>query len=351
MKNIKIGNKIVGENQPVFFIAELSGNHNQNFDLAIKTIKAAKDVGADAIKLQTFKPEILTLDCDNEYFHINQGTLWDGTTFYSLYQQVYTPWEWQPKLKEYAESQGLICFSSPFDNTAVDFLEKIDVPAYKVASFEILDIHLIEYIASKGKPVIISTGIADLTEIEDALNVCKKVSNDQVVLLKCTSAYPAPIEEANLQTIPDMANRFNTIVGLSDHTLGDIAAITSVALGAKIIEKHFILDRKYGGPDAEFSMEPAEFKKMVESIRDVEKAIGSVQYEITKKIQDSRKFARSLFVVEKMSKGDIFTNSNVRSIRPGNGMMPKYLFDILGKKASCNIEIGTPLTFELIETK
>ena len=333
----------IGNNKPVFVIAELSCNHNQNFDIAVKTIRAMKESGADAVKLQTYTPDTITIDCDNEYFQIKQGTLWDGKTLYQLYKEAYTPWEWQPKLKKIADDLGLVCFSSAFDKTSVDFLEKMDVPAYKVASFEITDIPLIEYMASKSKPMLISTGIATLSDIEEAVNACKRMGNDKIILLKCTSAYPAPIEDANLLTIPNMKETFKTVVGLSDHTLGSSVAIASVALGAKIIEKHFILDRNLGGPDAAFSMEPAEFKQMVKSIREVEKSLGKVTYDLTEKQKKSRTFSRSLFVVKDIKKGEMFTEENVRSIRPGYGLHPKYLSDVLGKKANINLKKGTPI--------
>jgi len=345
---IKIADFNLGANFPVFIVAEMSANHLQKYELALKTIKAAKEAGADAIKLQTYTPDTITIDSDNEYFRIKQGTLWDGKTLYQLYQEAYTPWEWQPKLKKIAEDLGLICFSSPFDKTAVDFLEKMNVPAYKVASFEITDIPLIEYIASKGKPVIMSTGIATLSDIEEAISACKRMGNNQVVLLKCTSAYPAPLEEINLKIIPDMAEKFETVVGLSDHTLGISAPIASVALGAKIIEKHFILDRSLGGPDAAFSLEPDEFKAMVKGVREAEKALGKVSYELTEKMKKSREFSRSLFVVKDVKTGEIFTEENVRSIRPGYGLPPKYLKEIIGKKAKKDIKKGTPLNWDLV---
>lgn len=349
MIQIKIENRNIGDNHPVFIIAELSANHRQKYELAVETIKAMKESGADAVKLQTYTPDTITIDSDNDYFQIKQGTLWDGKTLYQLYQEAYTPWEWQPKLKEIAEDLGLICFSSPFDKTAVDFLEKMDVPAYKVASFEITDIPLIEYIASKGKPVIISTGIAELSDIAMAVDACKRMGNEQIALLKCTSAYPAPLEEMNLKTIPDLAETFKTVVGLSDHTLGISVPIAAVALGAKIIEKHFILDRKLGGPDAAFSIEPEEFKSMVKAVREVEKALGKVSYELTEKMKKSREFSRSLFVVNDIKAGEVFTEINVRSIRPGFGLHPRYLKDILGKKATKDIGRGTPLSWDMVE--
>ncbi|MEN4018365.1 MAG: pseudaminic acid synthase [Methanobacterium sp.] len=346
--DFKIDKRKIGENNPVFIIAELSANHLGNFDLAVDTIKAIKESGADAIKMQTYSPDTLTIDCNDKYFKIKQDTLWDGSTFYDLYKDAYMPWEWQPKLKKIAEKLGLIVFSSPFDKTSVDFLENMDMPSYKIASFEITDIPLIEYVASTGKPVIISTGIAELCDIELAVNTCKKEGNDQIALLKCTSSYPAPLEEINLNTIPNLKETFNTVVGLSDHTRGNSVPIASVALGAKIIEKHFILDRNLGGPDAEFSLEPEEFKVMVKSVREVEKALGKVSYELTEKTKSSREFSRSLFVVEDVEKGDKFTENNVKSIRPGFGLHPKYLKDIIGKTAGKDIIRGTPLNWDLI---
>lgn len=346
---IKIDNRTIGEGCPVFIIAELSANHNQDFDVAVKTIEAIKASGADAVKLQTYTPDTITIDCGNEYFQIRQGTLWDGKTLYQLYKEAYTPWEWQPKLKEIAEDLGLICFSSPFDKSAVDFLEDLKVPAYKIASFEITDIPLIEYTASKVKPVIISTGIATLEDIEEAINACKRMGNNQIALLKCTSAYPAPLEEMNLRTIPDMAERFKTVVGLSDHTSGISVPAAAVALGAKIIEKHFIVDRKIGGPDAAFSLEPMEFKAMVDAVRGVEKAMGKVSYELTEKTKKSKEFSRSLFIIKDIKAGEALTGENVSSIRPGFGLHPKFLKDILGKKAKTDIKRGTPLSRPLID--
>jgi len=345
---LKIANKIIDNQSDVLVIAELSANHNQDFELALRTIKAAKESCADAIKVQTYTPDTLTIDCSNKYFRINQDTLWDGKTLYELYKEAYTPWEWQLKLKEYAESLGLIFFSTPFDKTAVDFLETLNVPCYKIASFEITDIPLIEYTASKGKPIIISTGIAELEDIDLAVKTCRNTGNNDIALLKCTSSYPAPIEEANLLTIPDLAKKFGVISGLSDHTLGSIAAISAVALGAKIIEKHFILDRKNTGPDSTFSMEPAEFKQMVYAIREAEKARGRVNYDISEKVKKSRVFARSLFVVKDIKKGEVFTEENIRSVRPGFGLHPKYFYEIIGKRAAIDIDRGEPLKWEMV---
>lgn len=332
-----------------FIIAEMSANHMQNYDRALEIIKKAKECGADAIKLQTYTPNTITLDCDNEYFQIKQGTIWDGTTLYKLYQTAYTPWEWQPKLKQYAEKLGLVFFSSPFDYTSVDFLESINVPAYKIASFELTDIPFIEYVASKGKPILMSTGIAKKEEILEAIETCKKVGNNDITILKCTSAYPSPYEEINLKTMVDMKREFNIEVGLSDHTMGSAVSVAAVALGAKVIEKHFTLSRADGGPDGEFSMEPDEFKEMVENIRIVEKALGKVTYELSEKQIKSREHSRSLFVVNDVKVGEKFTDKNVRSIRPGFGLETKNIKDIIGKKATKNIEKGTPMCWELVE--
>lgn len=340
----------IGQDSNVFIIAELSANHNGSFDTAAKTLEAMKKSGADAVKLQTYTPDTMTIECTNDYFKINKGTLWDGKTLYELYKEAYMPWEWQPKLQKIARELDLICFSTPFDNSAVDFLEQMDVPLYKIASFEITDIPLIKYVASKGKPIIMSIGIAEFDEIQEAVHACREAGNNQLALLKCTSSYPAPVEEANLLTIPDIQKTFNVVPGLSDHTLGINISIASVALGAKIIERHFILDRKLGGPDASFSLEPEEFKKMVDGIREVEKGLGKVSYEISERTKPNREFVRSLFVVEDIQKGETFTGKNVRSIRPGFGLPPKYIDDIVGKKAVCDIKRGTPLQWEQIES-
>lgn len=346
---MNIGNFKINDKSPCFIIAELSANHGHDINIAKETIKAAKECGADAIKLQTYTADTITIDCDNEYFQINQGTLWDGTTLYKLYQEAYTPWEWQKELKEYAESLGLVCFSSPFDQTAVDFLEDLDVPAYKIASFEINDIPLVEYIASKEKPIIISTGIATLEDIELAVETCKKAGNNNIILLKCTSQYPAKLEGANLTTMVDLRERFGVTVGLSDHTMDIEVPITAVALGAKVIEKHFILDRSIGGPDADFSLDKKEFKAMVDSVRKVEKAMGIVSYDLDEKKMKSREFSRSLFIVKDVKKGDIITKENIRSIRPGYGLHTKYYDEVLGKKFNDDLKKGTPLSFDIIE--
>ncbi|MDD6202494.1 MAG: pseudaminic acid synthase [Lachnospiraceae bacterium] len=348
-KQFKIGKKYVGGDAPTFIVAEMSANHLQDFDRAKAIIKAAADAGADAVKLQTYTADTITLDCDNDYFQITQGTIWDGTTLHKLYEEAYTPWEWQPELMKYANELGLECFSSPFDPTAVDFMEKMNMPAYKVASFEINDIPLIRKIARLQKPIIFATGIAYLEDIERALRVCKEEGNEQIILLKCTSTYPSPYEAMNLKVIPNMAQVFDCSTGLSDHSMGCTVAVASVALGAKMVEKHLTLSRADGGPDAEFSMEPAEFKQMVEEIRIVEKALGKVTYELTEQQTRSREDGRSLFVVKDIKAGEMFTEENVRSIRPNFGLHTMYYEEILGKKAKTDITKGTPLAWKLIE--
>jgi pseudaminic acid synthase len=340
---MKIGNKEIGANKPCLIIAELSANHNGSLDIAIETIKAAKKAGADAIKLQTYTPDTMTIDVNNEHFQITGGTLWDGKTLYELYGEAYTPWEWHEKLFDVAAKEGLICFSSPFDITAVDFLETFNVPAYKIASFEIQDIPLIRYAASKGKPIIMSTGIADQSDIKLAVETCRRVGNNNIVLLKCTSSYPSPIELANLNTIPDLKSRFGVEVGFSDHTYGSLAPTVAITLGASVIEKHFILHKDIGGPDADFSLDYSEFTEMVDKVRQTEKLLGNISYEVSEKVKKNRKFARSLFVVDNVKEGDILTKNNIRSIRPGNGLHPKYYFKIIGKKFTKNIMKGTPL--------
>ena len=345
MKLIKIENRKIGDGQPAFIVAEMSGNHLQRFDLAVKTIHAMKEAGADAVKLQTYTADTISFDSNNKYFQIHQGTIWDGTTLHKLYEKAFMPWDWQPKLKKVAHDLDMPLFSSPFDKTAVDFLEKMKVPVYKIASPEITDLPLIEYIAQKGKPMFISTGIARLNDIKEAINACKRKKNLQIILLKCTTAYPAPLSEVNLKTMVGMGKKFHTIIGLSDHTMSLATSIAAAALGAKVIEKHFILDRKLGGPDAKFSLEPQEFKQMVQGIRDTEQAIGKVSYNLSPTARKSREFCRSLFVVADMAKNDIFTTKNVRSIRPGFGLAPKYLPKILGKRACRNIKKGTPLAW------
>ena len=346
---MKIKNFTINKNSPVFIIAELSANHNGSLATAIETIRAAKRTGADAIKLQTYTADTMTLDVHKPDFMLSQGTIWDGKYLHDLYKEAYTPWEWHKELFKVAEEEGLICFSSPFDKTAVDFLEKLNVPAYKIASFEITDIPLIELVASKGKPVIISTGIAGSEDIELALKACRRMGNDQIVLLKCTSSYPAPIEEANMVMVKDLADRYNVISCLSDHTLGSTVPIVSTALGAKVIEKHFILDKSIGGPDASFSMDEKEFTEMVKGVREAESAIGKVDYSLTEKQKKGRDFSRSLYIVENVKKGELVKERNVRSIRPGFGLHPKHLKDVLGKKFKTDLDKGTPLKLVLIE--
>ncbi|MFH1369591.1 MAG: pseudaminic acid synthase [Elusimicrobiota bacterium] len=346
---IKIKNRKIGGKNKVFIIAELSANHNQDYATAVKSVRAVKECGADAIKLQTYTADTITIDSDLKYFRIMHGTLWDGQNLYDLYKKAYTPWEWQPKLKKIAENLGLICFSSPFDRTAVDFLEKMRVPAYKVASFEITDIPLIEYIASKKKPVIISTGIAKMTDIKEAVVACRKAGNNQIALLKCVSSYPAPPEGMNLRVIPDMQERFKTVVGLSDHSMGIAAPVAAVSLGASIIEKHFILDKRIGGPDAPFSLEPREFKAMVDAVRETEKSLGEASYELSAQSRKNRRFARSLFAARDITKGEVFDEINVRSVRPAHGLKPKYLKKILGRKSKCFIKRGTPLKWRQVD--
>jgi pseudaminic acid synthase len=330
-------------NPGVFIIAELSANHNGSLDIALETIKAAKRTGANAIKLQTYTADTLTIDCYKDDFIINSGSIWDGQTYYKLYESAYTPWEWHQAIFDEAKKEGLICFSSPFDKSSVDFLESLNVPAYKIASFEITDIPLIEYVASKGKPIIISTGIAELDDIKLALDACRRMGNNDIALLKCTSSYPAPIEEANMAMVKDFAERFGVISGLSDHTMGSTVPLVATCFGAKIIEKHFILDRSIGGPDASFSMNEQEFTEMVKAVREAEKAIGVIDYKLTDKQRKGRDFCRSLYVVEDMKKGEVITEENVRSIRPGFGMHPKFFKDLLGRKFSENIEKGSRL--------
>ncbi|MBB2149902.1 pseudaminic acid synthase [Pedobacter gandavensis] len=345
---MKIGSHIIGGDHPVFIIAELSANHNGSLDIAIETIKAAKRAGADCIKLQTYTADTMTIDSKKDDFRLKQGTIWDDKYFHELYLEAYTPWEWHKQLFEAAAAEGLVCFSSPFDLSSVDLLEELNTPAYKIASFEITDIPLIEYVASKGKPIIISTGIAEIADIELALIACKKMGNDNIALLKCTSSYPAPIEEANLVMIKDLAERFGTISGLSDHTMGSTAPIVATVMGAKIIEKHFILDRSIGGPDASFSMNEQEFSEMVKSVREAEKAVGGVNYALTEKQKSGREFCRSLYVVNDIKAGEEITKENIRSIRPGYGMHPKHYKDVLGKKASKDLEKGDRLSDESI---
>ena len=340
---MKIGNFDL-KKDGVFIIAELSANHNGSIDIAKETIKMAKEIGANAIKLQTYTADTMTLNCKKDDFMIKGGTLWDGKNLYELYQEAYTPWEWHKELFKYAKEIDIDIFSSPFDRSAVDFLEQFNPSAYKIASFEITDYELIRYTASKGKPIIISTGIATIDEIQDAVDICRAEGNHNIILLKCTSAYPAPLEEANLKMIPNLAQTFGVISGFSDHTIGSTAPITAVALGAKVIEKHFIIDKSIGGADAGFSMDREEFAQMIKDIRDTEKLLGRVDYGLTQKRKNSRQFARSLYISKDIKKGEIFTEENIKSVRPSFGLHPKYLNEILGKVAQKDYKFGERLS-------
>jgi len=342
---MKIG-KFDLEKDGVYIIAELSANHGGKIEIAKETIKAAHEIGANAIKLQTYTADTLTLNSDKEDFIIKGGTLWDDKKLYDLYKEAYLPWEWHEELFTYARELGIDIFSSPFDKTAVDFLAKLNPSAYKVASFEITDYELIRYMAKEMKPMIISTGIATKEEIQDALSICKEVGNEEIILLKCTSAYPAPLEDANLKMVPDLAQEFNVVSGFSDHTLGSTAPIVAVTLGAKVIEKHFILDKSIGGADADFSMDKEEFSQMISTIRECEKLLGNVDYSMSDKKQKSRQFSRSLYASKEIKKGELFTQDNVKSVRPGYGLHPKYLNDVLGKIANRDISFATPLKIE-----
>ena len=336
---MKIGNFDLTKDG-TFIIAELSANHGGKIEIAKESIKAAKEIGANAIKLQTYTADTITLNCDKDDFIIKGGTLWDDKKLYDLYQEAYLPWEWHKELFDYAREIEIDIFSSPFDKTAVDFLEKFNPSAYKIASFEITDYELIKYVASKGRPIIISTGIATIDEIQDAVDICRSEGNDEIVLLKCTSAYPAPLDEANLKMIPNLAETFGVVSGFSDHTIGSTAPIVAVTLGAKVIEKHFILDKSIGGADAEFSMDREEFANMIKKIRATEKLLGRVDYSLDEKRKHSRRFSRSLYVAKDIKKGDLFTKENIRSVRPGYGMHPKYLNDVLGSVADRDYEFG-----------
>ncbi|OCL83072.1 Pseudaminic acid synthase [Arcobacter porcinus] len=345
---MKIGNFDL-EKDGTYIIAELSANHNGSLQTALDTIKAAKQIGANAIKIQTYTADTLTLDCDNEDFIIKGGTLWDDKSLYKLYQEAYTPWEWHKELFDYARSIDIDIFSTPFDKSAVDFLEQFEPTAYKIASFEITDYELVKYTASKGKPIIISTGIATIEEIHDVVDICREVGNDNVILLKCTSAYPAPLEEANLKTISNLSQTFGVVSGFSDHTLGVIAPVVAITLGAKVIEKHFILDKSIGGVDSEFSLDKKEFSNMVKAIRDTEKLIGIIDYSMTEKKKNSRRFSRSLYISEDIKKGEILTHKNIRSVRPGYGLHPKYLNEVLGKPVSQDLPKGTSFKLAYIK--
>lgn len=344
---MQIGNFIIDENSPVLIIAELSANHNGSLETALETVRAAKRAGADCIKLQTYTADTITIDSRKPDFMID-GTIWNGRNLHDLYKEAYTPWEWHKQIMELAKEEGLLCFSSPFDPTSVEFLESLDVPAYKIASFEITDIPLIELVASKGKPVIISTGIATEEDINLALKTCRDVGNNDIILLKCTSSYPAPIEEANMIMVKDFSEKFNVLAGLSDHTMGSTVPVVATCFGAKVIEKHFILDRSIGGPDSSFSMTEEEFTEMVNSVREAEKAIGKIDYKLTPKQEKGKDFSKSLYIVEDIKEGEYFTPENVKPIRPGFGLHPKYYKDILGKKAKQELLKGERVLINML---
>ncbi|MBR0093021.1 MAG: pseudaminic acid synthase [Lachnospiraceae bacterium] len=348
-QSLTIGTQTVSQDAPAYIIAELSGNHNGDFERAKRIVEAAANAGANAVKLQTYTADTITLDCDTPDFRLDYGSLWDGRTLYDLYKEAYTPWEWQPKLLAHAKSLGLDCFSSPFDFSAVDFLEDMDVPAYKIASFEITDIPLIRRVAKTGKPVIISTGIALREEIAEALDACRAEGNENVILLKCCSAYPAPYEDMNLRTIPQIHRDFDCLVGLSDHTPGHTVPVAAVSLGACVVEKHLTLARADGGVDSAFSMEPAEFGAMVEAIRQTEKALGRATYDLTKKQKDSRYLTRSLYIAADMKAGEALTPENLRSVRPGHGMHTRHYEELLGKKVNRDLRAGTPMAAEYVD--
>lgn len=347
-KQVFIDGRLVGEGQPVYMIAEMSANHLQNFERAKKIILAAKEAGADAVKLQSYRPDTITIDCCREEFMAAKGSLWEGQNLYQLYKTAYMPWDWHEGLFSYARKIGITIFSSPFDFSAVELLEELDAPAYKIASYEILDIPLIRRTARTGKPIILSTGIATLADIERAMEACKAEGNDNIILLKCVSQYPTPYSVLNLKTIPDMAVTFDSIVGLSDHSMGSAVDIAAITLGAKVVEKHMTLQRSDGGADGAFSMEPQEFAQMVADIHNIELALGKCCYELTDKQKCGKKNARSLYVVEDIAAGEIFSDKNIRSIRPGYGIPTWYFEDILGKMAAVDLKRGTALKWEYI---
>ena len=348
MEQLRIGNRFIGDGQPAYIIAEMSANHAGSLERAKEIIHAAKESGADCIKIQTYTPDTLTIDCNNHYFHIDNGT-WEGENLYRLYGKAYTPWEWQPKLMEEANRLGMECFSSPFDLTSVDFLEEMHVPAYKIASYEINDIPMIRKIARLKKPIIFATGIAYPEDIERALSVCREEGNEDVILLKCVSSYPTPYEAVNLRVIPTLQKTYDCLTGISDHTMGTIVSAGAVPLGAKMVEKHLTLKRSDGGPDSAFSMEPAEFKQMVDEIRILEKALGSSEYVLTDTQKLEHGGSRSLFVVKDIAAGEALTSENIRSIRPGCGLHTMYYEEVLGRKAKHFLKKGTPLAWDLID--
>lgn len=348
MKNIFINGRPIGPNLPVYIIGEMSANHNQDFDAAVELIHIAKESGVDAIKIQTYTPDTITLDCDNEYFQIGKGTIWEGQTLHSLYGQAYTPWEWQPELKMIANELGLDLFSTPFDATSVDFLEEMDVPVYKIASFELVDLPLIRKVARTGKPLIMSTGMGTLSEIDEAVRAFKEAGGEELVLLKCTSSYPAPPETMNLRTMANMQQTFGVPCGLSDHSMGIEAPVAAVALGGCVVEKHFIKSRSEGGPDSAFSLEADELKAMVKAVRNTEKALGRVQYKMTEKEIAGRVFRKSIFTSKDIAKGEELTDENIRCVRPGHGLHTRHYDEILGRKARNEIKAGTPMKWDLV---
>lgn len=345
---LEINDRRIGPGYPVYIVAEMSANHGHDYERAVRTLEAAKAAGADAIKLQTYTADTLTIRSDKEYFRIEGGTLWDGRTLHDLYQEAYTPWDWQPKLKAIAAELGIDLFSTPFDDSAVDFLAEMGVPAYKIASFELVDLQLIERVAAQGRPIIMSTGMATLGEIDEAVRSAREAGATEIALLKCSSAYPASPDEINLRSLPHLADAFNVVTGLSDHTMGIAVPVGAVAMGACIIEKHFTLSRSFPEPDSAFSLEPEEFSAMVAAVRTVEKALGEVRYETTGKETSSKMFRRSLFVVKDMKAGEVFSAHNVRSIRPGHGLAPRYFNEVLGRRAATDLEAGTPLAWDLL---
>lgn len=349
--SVRINGRLVGQNAPAYIVAEMSANHGGDFSRAVKILEEARAAGADAVKLQTYTADTLTIKSDQDYFLIGHGSPWEGRRLYDLYQEAYTPWEWHPKLEQVANRLGLDLFSSPFDSTAVEFLEKRGAPCYKISSFEIVDIPLIRRVAKTGKPLILSTGLATREEITEAVTEARTYGAKEIVLLKCTSAYPAPLEEMNLRAISALADAYDVPTGLSDHTLGLAVPVAAVALGACLIEKHFTLSRMNVGPDSSFSMEPAEFKAMVEAVRAAEKALGRTDYVLGEKEKANRGFRRSLFVVQDMKAGEVFTKKNIRSIRPGDGLPPRYYDSVLGERSKCSIQRGSPLTWDLVERK
>ncbi len=341
-----IGQRSIGPGHPCYIIAELSANHGNDFDLTVQTIQAMKEAGADAVKVQTYTADTITLNCDRDPFVVRGGTLWDGRTLHELYEEASLPWEWQPKLQKIALDLGMDFFSSPFDATAVDFLEAMNVPVHKVASFELVDIPLLRKIASTRKPIIMSIGMATLEEVEEAMTTLRDANSGPVVMLKCTSAYPADPMEMNLRTMLDMAQRFDVPIGLSDHTMGHTVPVAAVALGACVVEKHFVLSRSQPGPDSSFSMEPQEFREMVAAIRIVEQALGKVSYEPSAKDLKMRAFRRSLFIAADLQAGEAFTEKNLRSVRPANGLHSRHMHELIGKKAATDLKLGTPLQWE-----